>query len=1078
MLFCATGAQAVPDAGLAAGQSRLVLTPHIDFLAEPEAGASLQQMLQRDDWQPLPSNTAIHNAGFDTHPYWYRMRLKIGSDIQPGTVRYLEIAYPLLDYVDLYIHTGTGSFEHYSSGDQRPFSQRAIQHRNIVFPIRLQPGVTTSLYLRVATESTHTLPITLWSDGAFIDKSNKELAALGIYYGVMFIMILYNAFLWVSVRERSYLSYIAFIFCGGILMPGAINGLGAEYVWGFMPRWTNLSVLITTGLAISTGLLFTQQTLRARKHDPLFYWILNLGIFAGLAEMLVATVVEYAVGIRIAMILGVAAAVIVASYSVRSMLRGQQEALFFVLGWAAFLTGIVLKVLQGHGLLPTNFLTQYSMQIGMIMQVTLLSLALANRINTERSAKLAAQGEVLSAREEAISSLNRYQQIVENVPEGIFQVDEKGHLVSANPAMVGQFGYDSEAEFLAAAGDFRLELFVDAEDVRKIDLELQGSGQVQGFETRMFRKDGSSFWAALTMHAEHDEDKNLVKIDGMLTDIDERRERERQSRQQQQQEAEAAAKNQFLARLSHEVRTPMNAITGFVDLALRSHSDHKRVDYLGQIRMASHSLLAIINDILDFSKIENGKMQLEARPFRLQAIFDKLSDMFARAAADKGVELIISAHADIPGMLVGDPLRLEQVLVNMLSNAIKFTEEGEVEVQAELVSQNGMQAELKITVRDTGVGMDEDQQSQLFQVLHNVDESITRKYEGSGLGLSISRQLIEMMGGTIGLFSEPGKGSRFWIHLPLSVTEEQHSSGQYVLPQELCGRRVLIVDDNATARRVYASQLEQMGLLVEIAENGIEALACVETADIALVLMDADMPRPDGVEAARHIRELPQGSVLPMLMMVPYGREERIAQMPDLQVQASLVKPIKPANLFAAVHEALRGWAGDSFASLPDRSSLPDANILDGRNLLLAEDNPLNQDLACELLSSLGMRVQVAQNGWEAVEAVRRCDYDAVLMDVEMPVMDGYQATHQIRNELNKADQVIIGMSANTAARDRALGLEAGMNAYITKPIDLEELVYVLQIHIGRDAEALPQNDVEEFLDGVQQRSSQQGARD
>ncbi|MBI5578456.1 MAG: response regulator [Deltaproteobacteria bacterium] len=522
------------------------------------------------------------------------------------------------------------------------------------------------------------------------------------------------------------------------------------------------------------------------------------------------------------------------------------------------------------------------------------------------------------------------------------------------------------------------------------------------------------------------------------------------------------AKSDFLANMSHEIRTPMNAIIGMAHLAMKTALTAKQYDYLKKVDISAKSLLGIINDILDFSKIEAGKMGMESVDFQLEDTFDNISTLVGIKTQEKRLELLFYTDPSVPKTLVGDPLRLGQILINLANNAVKFTDSGEIVVSTELVRKEEAQVTLKFSVRDTGIGMTEAQAAKLFQPFAQADSSTTRKYGGTGLGLTISKRLAEMMGGEIWVESHPGRGSTFSFTANFGLGKEK-AQKRFKLPPDLRGMKVLVVDDNATSRGILREMLESFSFEVTLAASGQEGLTELETASesqpFELVLMDWQMPGMDGIEASRRIKNHKGLSKIPAIVMVTgYGREEVMQQVEEVGLEGFLLKPVSPSMLFDATMQAL-GAAVPDIARVVQRKEQADEAVkhIQGVRLLLVEDNEINQQVAKEILEGAGLVVTIANNGLEAVNAVKAGNYDAVLMDVQMPVMDGYSATREIRNLKSEIRNVpIIAMTAHAMAGDQDQSIKAGMNGHVTKPVDPDQLFAALQKWIKPSGKRVP----------------------
>lgn len=678
-----------------------------------------------------------------------------------------------------------------------------------------------------------------------------------------------------------------------------------------------------------------------------------------------------------------------------------------------------------------------------------------------------------------LESENKYKSLFENAQEGIYRAGGDDRFIDVNPSLAAILGYDSPQQLVNSISSIRTQLFSDPDERHRFYETLLKTNVVNKFECRLNRRDGSTIWANIRVRVYRDDQGEIKAIEGMVEDISERKRAEkalkdayrnlekrveertaelRKINEKLLQAKEAAdqaadAKSAFMANISHEIRTPMNGIIGAAELALSENLPHTAKHYLEIILSSATSLLGIIDDILDFSRLDAGNFDLENQPFELHKAIDNVVAMFIDKIAEKNIELVLDIQPRIPGTLIGDSLRFQQCLRHLLSNAVKFTaEHGNIEIGIRAREKEKNTVLITCSVKDSGIGMTEEQMSSLFTHFTQADTSTTRRFGGIGLGLCITKKLVELMNGEIWVKSKPGKGSEFTFTAMFGI-QAGTTARTFEIPQKFKNLRALIVEDLPSARKAIENILASFGIYCKSTDSCTAAMKQIASAknppaDFDFAIIDQTLPNTDGIESARKIREK-TGADFPIILLADPANKDFILDDQESAINRFVTKPVTPSSIFDALMDIFGKPAANTRntdgALMPAGSFDDDhPSLFSGLSVLVAEDSLTNQIISRAILESLGIKVLIASDGVEAVKCVSENPLDLVLMDIQMPNMDGYTAAKEIRKNKKKSELPIIALTASAVKEDERKCLAAGMNGFIQKPIRKNDLFVTL----------------------------------
>jgi len=879
------------------------VTRGLSSLVDPHGEFSIEQISRHAmPWQDVTG--AFPNFGFSSSYYWLRLRA-LNTSIYHSKYR-LQLEYPLMDEIEFYFADATGRYVRIKAGDSMPFSSRHIKDRMFTFDIELPRGIERTFYLRIKSTDTVIAPLVIHTLESYENVQRMDSFFFGLYYGALIVIIIYNSLVYLFVRDNSQLFYVLLIGSYAFIEL-SLNGTGNVYLWGEYPAVAKMVRPVMLGVLAISAMFVTKAFLNL----PHMIWhrlnFEKIVIVTGLVSIVSPFILPFNAAIQFSMVVNIVASPIIYATGIYQWRKGNSTARYFTLGWSGLIIGGVVNVMRAFGLLPVNFWTTYSSQIGSVVTMLTLNMALTDRMRALQGNKDKAQQLIIDKQEEA----NRL-------------LDQK---------------------------------------VRERTEELQ-------------------------------------------------RKSEEAERARELSEAGARAKSQFLATMSHEIRTPMNGVIGMTQLLEDTSLTNQQVHYVNTIKNSGEALLRIINDILDYSKIEAGKLDIENIAFSVRALVDECMALFAIRAATAHTRFFCNIDPDVPDRLLGDPTRIRQIIINLLSNAFKFTERGLIVLEVFRRSENSV----GFRVTDSGIGIPATQQSKLFEPFSQADSSTTRKFGGTGLGLAICKLLVELMGGQIGVISEPGMGSTFWFTLHIKTL----STVQRI--EALHNKRVLVADNDKEFIRSIANLLTAWGAVPFAYPENTLAM------------------QPDAIIYSEYLdrAELAQfeANGLPKIKILQPASSEHHDDIITLDT------PVVPGRLHMAL---LSLFKVEEAAPTKPLEKVSDFSRI---RVLVAEDNEVNRLVITGLLKKFDIVPDMAVDGLEAVAKYEQAEtpYHLILMDCEMPNLDGYGATQRIcaSRQLHATPTRIFGLSAHALAEYRDKAMAAGMDGFLTKPVKLKELEKLL----------------------------------
>ena len=992
----------------------------------------------QNTFRRLPSN---FNAGLGQPQYWFKVLINVSLDYDSDAhpTLYLDIRDPLLDSLEIFHEVDGELLQTYRLGDTLPYHTRPFPSQTFVIPVRVHPGESHAFWIKVNTTSSMHLPIHVWTPKKFHEVETFGLTAYGLLLGLVSIMAFYNLVIGLRVKSADYFFYVGLLI-SGIIHRVFFSGIGFQYLWPDFPELNQVIRPIVDNMLSIFSVLFAQHFLGIREKSPLLNKCLNAWVAMAFVFTFAVFVIPYEYSLNIALWVLLLSFLAQYAIGIEYWLNNMKLASLFVAGWFIFLTGGVIHIFASLGALPLTAATVHGVEFGLAVQVFALSVALSDRISM-------IQKEKLEAEQKNVEHMAQYQELYERSFDGIFEIDTEGRFLSANPAFLAMFELDQQEVNLANISFW--DYFTEPAQLQRLKTTLIEDQMAAGFECRLRTGCDRLFYASISLQSSVSSD-GVRHYDGVIHDISAAKEKEKALLAKQKAEAATTAKSAFLANMSHEIRTPLTAIIGFAEDAREGTYDQQEMnESLDTIIRSSHHLLDIINEILDLSKIEAGKLELENINVSLVELVQEIRALFDKRIAAKGLQFNLDFQLPLPRYIVCDPTRLKQVILNLLGNALKFTETGSISLHIDY-QQNTDQ--LQIDVIDTGIGMSTEQQEKIFNAFTQADVTTTRNYGGTGLGLNIVKQLLELMGGKVSVSSEPDRGSTFSVTLPghcesgvemLTDAEElgaitSKRSG-IEIPQ--LNARILCADDNLVNRQLVKKLVIKTGATIDLAENGAEAMLLALHHQYDLILMDIKMPVISGKTAGKLLRS--HGYTKPIIAFTANVMASEVDSYLDAGFTSHLEKPINVSRFYNEISHHCS--ASTEHQEHGEHSGHNDSPLLRGQ-ILVAEDNRVNQMVIRRFLQSQGAIVEMAENGEEAISKAAQKSYDLVFLDLEMPVKDGFETLSSILD--SHPDLPVYALTADNDAGTRKHCEEQGFMGVLLKPIEKQKIRAVLDLHL------------------------------